>query len=168
MDITVSFKNNILPDKYSKKANDTIQGKPALSFPFEVTNIPNKTKTIAWTLVDYDSIPVCGFAYIHWVVANVPVAGSHLAIEEDFSRQDKVHTHGKNSLVSAFLKEDFSAIAENYTGPYPPDKDHIYTLTVYALDDELALSDGFYMNDLLKAVKNHTLAKAELEIIGKS
>lgn len=39
MDITVSFKNNILPDKYSKKANDTIQGKPALSFPFEVTNI---------------------------------------------------------------------------------------------------------------------------------
>ena len=119
-------------------------------------------------MFDYDSIPVCGFAYIHWVVANVPVADTQLAIEEDFSRRDKIHTHGKNSLVSPFLREDFTAIAENYTGPYPPDKDHIYTLTVYALDDELALSDGFYMNDLLKAVKNHTLAKAELEIIGKS
>lgn len=34
MDITVSFKNNILPDKYSKKANDTIQEEACAVFSF--------------------------------------------------------------------------------------------------------------------------------------
>lgn len=98
-------------------------------------------------------------------MANVPSAMT--AISEDFSRLDAKHTHGKNSLVSKFLNEDNSDIYDGYMGPYPPDKDHVYTLTVYALDCELPLENGFYMNDLRHAIKGHILAKEKLDLVGK-
>ena len=105
------------------------------------------------------------FAYIHWVVANVPA--DMTVVPKDFSRLDAKHTHGKNSLVSKFLNEDNSDIYDGYMGPYPPDKDHVYTLTVYALDCELSLENGFYMNDLLHAMDGHVLAKEKLDLVGK-
>ncbi len=165
MKITVPFEERIIPKRYSKYTDELAQGNAIVSFPFSIEEAPAGTKTFAWSLVDYDSIPVCGFAYIHWVVANVPAAKTK--IEADFSRIDSQHLHGKNSLVSKFLATDFSAIENNYMGPYPPDKDHFYTLTVYALDKELDLADGFYMNDLLHQLEGHVLAKAKLDLIGK-
>ena len=81
-------------------------------------------------------------------MANVP--NDMTAISEDFSRLDAKHTHGKNSLVSKFLNEDNPDIYDGYMGPYPPDKDHVYTLTVYALDCELPLENGFYRTCLGK------------------
>lgn len=165
MKITVPFEERIIPKRYSKYTDELAQGNAIVSFPFSIEEAPAGTKTFAWSLVDYDSIPVCGFAYIHWVVANVPAAKTK--IEADFSRIDSQHLHGKNSLVSKFLPTDFSAIEDSYIGPYPPDKDHFYTLTVYALDKELDLADGFYMNDLLHQLEGHVLAKAKLDLIGK-
>ena len=163
--LTCDLENHVIPDVYSKKSSIQVQGNAVISFPFAVEDLPKGTQTLAWTFVDYDSIPVCGFAYIHWVVANVPADKTR--IEEDFSRQDKNHLKGKNSLVSKFLETDYSAIDDSYMGPYPPDKDHIYTLTVYALDAALTLSEGFYMNDLLHAMEGHLLDKTSLDLIGK-
>lgn len=165
MKITVPFEERIIPKRYSKYTDELAQGNAIVSFPFSIEEAPAGTKTFAWSLVDYDSIPVCGFAYIHWVVADVPAAKTK--IEADFSRIDSQHLHGKNSLVSKFLATDFSAIENNYIGPYPPDQDHTYTLTVYALDKELDLADGFYMNNLLHQLEGHVLAKAKLDLIGK-
>lgn len=165
MKLSCTFENNILPDAYAKKATVQVKGNAVISFPFTIEDVPEKTKSFAWTFVDYDSIPVCGFAYIHWVVANVRAGVTD--IPEDFSRVDTKHTRGKNSLVSKFLNEDYSDINDGYMGPYPPDKDHIYTLTVYALDCDLPLSDGFYMNDLLHTMEGHVLAKETLELVGK-
>lgn len=165
MRITVPFENKIIPDRYSKHTNELELGNAVVSFPFSIENVPAGTKTFAWSFVDYDSIPVCGFAYIHWTVANVPSAKT--VIEADFSRTDSQHLHGKNSLVSKFLSTDFSAIEDNYIGPYPPDKDHLYTLKVYALDTELALERGFYLNELMHVVEGHILAEAEIDLVGK-
>lgn len=165
MKLSSPFKDNVLPDTYAKGASVQVRGNAVISFPFMIEDAPKGTKTFAWTFVDYDSIPVCGFTYIHWVVANVP--SDMTTISEDFSRLDAKHTHGKNSLVSKFLNEDNSDIYDDYMGPYPPDKDHVYTLTVYALDCELPLENGFYMNDLRHAIKGHVLAKEELGLVGK-
>lgn len=165
MKITVPFEERIIPKRYSKYTDELAQGNVIVSFPFSIEGAPAGTKTFAWSLVDYDSIPVCGFAYIHWVVANVPAAKTK--IEADFSRIDSQHLHGKNSLVSKFLPTDFSAIEDSYIGPYPPDQDHIYTLTVYALDSDLALSQGFYLNNLQKALEPHLLGRAKIDLIGK-
>ncbi|AXQ78594.1 YbhB/YbcL family Raf kinase inhibitor-like protein [Streptococcus chenjunshii] len=165
MKIITEFVNHVLPDHYSKHTDELVLGNAVVSFPFEVQDVPDGAKTLAWTFVDYDSIPVCGFAYIHWCAANVPA--NKTSIEADFSRLDVQHLHGKNSLVSKFLSTDFSAIENGYIGPYPPDKDHSYTLTVYALDGALDLENGFYMNELLHAIEGHVLAEAEASFIGR-
>lgn len=166
MKIQVNFDQNVLPDAYGKGASVTYKHYAITSFPFEVSDLPQGTKTLAWSFVDYDSIPVCGFAYIHWVVANVPA--KQTVIPENFAKEDKTHTHGYNSLVSKFLTEDYTAMDKDYLGPYPPDKDHNYTLTVYALDSELPLQDGFYLNELKHLAKDHILAQATINLIGKA
>lgn len=56
---------------------------------------------------------------------------------------------------------------DGYLGPYPPDKDHVYTLTVYALDEDLPLNEGFYLNELLHASEGHIVAKAQIDLVGK-
>lgn len=49
-------------------------------------------------------------------------------------------------------------------GPYPPDKTHDYTLTVYALDCELGLSEGYFLNEFRRSVRGHVLDEASLEL----
>ena len=171
MQIKVNFSNhNIIPDAHAKLAHedDCILGNPIKSFPFELENIPASTKTLAWTLIDYDAVPVCGFPWIHWSVANVPTTGNSLAISSGFSRnKDYQQIRGKNSFVTGLLADDFSSIENHYVGPTPPDQDHIYTLTVYALDSQLDLSEGFYLNELLKKMDGHVLEKTQIKLVGK-
>ena len=40
---------------------DLINNNPIKSFPFNVVDLPPGTQYIAWTLIDYDAVPVCGF-----------------------------------------------------------------------------------------------------------
>lgn len=70
---------------------------------------------------------------------------------------------GYNSNISKFLPKDSGPVL-GYTGPMPPDKTHNYSLTVYALDDELELKDGYYLNEFLAKVKDHIIAKTTIEI----
>ena len=51
-----------------------------------------------------------------------------------------------------------------YCGPQPPDKTHVYTLTVYALDCKLGLSEGYYLNEFRRAIEGHVLAKSVVEL----
>ena len=39
-----------------------------------------------------------------------------------------------------------------------------YTLTVYALDCELGLSEGYFLNEFRRAVRGHVLDEASLEL----
>jgi Phospholipid-binding protein len=52
-------------------------------------------------------------------------------------------------------------VATGYNGPYPPDQTHDYVLKVFALDDNLDLENGFWMNELLHKMDGHILASAE-------
>lgn len=50
-----------------------------------------------------------------------------------------------------------------YRGPCPPpDNAHRYVVTVYALDDLLALDEGATKADVLAAIGGHILATGEL------
>ena len=55
-----------------------------------------------------------------------------------------------------------------YIGPCPPDKDHCYTLTVYALDCEMNLQPGFYFNEFHWALQGHILDSVELNILSRA
>ena len=76
MKIKTNFNSNVIPDIYSKKAlkEHRYHDQPITSFPFTVEELPSHTKYLAFTLIDHDAVPVCGFSWIHWLVSDVPVA----------------------------------------------------------------------------------------------
>lgn len=164
MEITVELPDNLLPDKYGKyaAAEDIKNGKPIISFPIKLSDIPADAKTIALTFTDPDSIPVCGFEWIHWTIANIP--SSQVNIPENFSQLAKSPVvQGKNSSASPLL-DGPKDVAVGYNGPYPPDQIHDYVLKAFALDDNLDLENGFWMNQLLHKMDGHVLATAQKTI----
>jgi len=168
MKLEVLREGNYLPDKYSKYAKEEYKYKenPAVSFPIKFINKPEGTKTLALTLIDYDSIPVCGFAWIHWIVCNIP--GNIDYLPENISLDNSLNlVQGTNSFASPFIGEEDPNIIKRYTGPTPPDKDHNYTLTVYALDCSLKLADGYFLNKFRDKIKDHILDSAEIEILSR-
>lgn len=74
---------------------------------------------------------------------------------------------GSNSCLSR-AEETSEEVIRGYIGPCPPDKDHRYTLTVYALDCELDLQPGFYFNELHWALQGHILDSEELNVVSRA
>lgn len=65
---------------------------------------------------------------------------------------------GRNSSWSPMAHgSDNPQVHSRYCGPQPPDATHSYTLNVYALDCELGLPEGFYLNELRRAMDGHVL-----------
>lgn len=164
MQVNVSLENGRLPDRFGKYApSDALyQGAPVVSFPFTITDVPEGTVSFAMTLIDDDAIPVCGFAWIHWVAANLP--STMTAVPADASRTLTASmVQGANSNLSKFVGETDPQLTHRYVGPQPPDQMHVYTFTVLALDTELPLTDGdFYLNDLRRLAEGHILATAKI------
>ena len=151
-----------LPDKYTKHTSSDfrVDGKPAVSFPIELINLPQGTKTIALYMKDFDSVPVCGFVWIHWLAANIDA--NHTYIPENTSLKPEFDLiQGKNSNASKFLSGEVGPII-GYTGPQPPTGVHKYSLTVYALDTKLDLKEGYWLNEFLEKAKNHILEKKSI------
>lgn len=159
MKIEVSLENGLLPDKYGKYSNVKIGGEPSMSFPIKIDEVPSGAKSLALTFVDFDSIPVCGFAWIHWTAANIPADIKE--IPENASQDcafDMVQ--GKNNFRGK--------LQYRYGGPMPPDKTHNYTLTLFALDTDLSFSEGFSLDELNKAMNGHIIDKAEIILPSRS
>lgn len=141
---------------------------PNYSFHLAWEDLSANTKSLALIFVDHDAIPFCGFTWIHWLVANIDPTLKELP--ENASATLNL-VEGVNSWSSGIIPKEYQLSAEEastYGGCAPPDKDHLYTLEVYALDKKLDLSPGFMMNDLLKAMKGHVLDKATLEALYKA
>ena len=165
MKVKVEFNDQgYLPDKYTKhtSASLRVDGKPAVSFPFEVDDLPKGTKTLALYMKDFDSVPVCGFVWIHWLAANIDA--SHTSIPENMRLKPQFDlVQGRNSNASKFLSREIGPKI-GYTGPQPPVGVHDYTLTVYALDTKLDLSEGYWLNEFLKKADNHILEKQNINL----
>lgn len=166
MDIHVELEDGLLPDRFGKHApaEYTVEGHPCRSFPIEVSGVPEGARTLALTFLDWDAIPVGGFCWIHWIACNFP---ADLAlIPENASAEESVPcVQGLNSDWSPLAGSHTDPrVICRYAGPYPPDKTHVYTLTVYALDCELDLAEGYYLNEFRRAIRSHVLAEASLEL----
>ena len=181
MNISVPLENGLLPDLYGKYAPEEalVDGHPCVSFPIEISGIPAAARTLALAFVDWDAIPVAGFCWIHWLACNIPVeAVAANAAEASENQAGLSALIPENASVSGVLpctqglNSDFSPLAGGHTnpavicryaGPFPPDKTHEYTLTVYALDCELPLEEGYRLNEFRRAIRGHVLAEAELD-----
>ena len=158
--ISSGIEDGFFLDKYGKKGKDRVGGMPSLSIPFKIEDAPEGTVSFAAVLDDYDAIPVCGFDWIHWILADL----KKTEVLEGESRNSTDFTEGRNSWCGVLDKCPVEK-GTGYGGMAPPDKVHRYTLTVYALDCELSLEKGFPLNELFFAMQGHVLDSAM--IIGK-
>lgn len=166
MEISVQLENGLLADAFGKYAPEQyrLEGFPVRSFPIQISDVPADAKTLALAFVDFDAIPVGGFCWIHWTACNI--APTTTLIPEDASASGELAmVQGRNSNWSPMAHGSANPqVYTRYCGPQPPDATHEYTLTVYALDCELPLEEGFYLNELRRAMQGHVLAKARVEI----
>ena len=169
MKISADF--TVIPDVFAKAAppENCIDGTPIVSFPFYIDELDSSVQFLHWEFVDPDSIPVCGFQWNHWSLANLPVDAlmydfndSHaLAIPADFSRTVSAMipetVQGRTSAASPLLtgRSTDPAVTMRYNGPYPPDQDHDYYLHVWGTTAPLAgLNQGFWLNEMERALRN--------------
>ncbi len=146
-------------DKYGKFAEgkDKTDGIPTRSPPISWSELPEGTESLAIVMIDHDTVPLVGFAWTHWLAANISPKLNGLP--ENASREMRDFVQGENSLGREDVSDD---LARHYAGPQPPDKDHAYEITVYALDSALKLRPGFKLEELMKAMWGHNLDSAVL------
>ena len=144
MRIFVGLDNGLLPDRFGKHAPEAYQldGHPVRSFPIEIADVPEGARSLALTFLDYDAVPVGGFCWIHWLACDI-APDTTLVPENASASGELACVQGSNSDWSPLAGSHTDPrIIHRYAGPYPPDKAHDYTLTVYALDCELGLSEA--------------------------
>ena len=181
----VSADFNTIPEQYAKNAPDDarVDGVPCVSFPFYIDHLNPAAKYLHWEFSDPDSIPVCGFEWIHWTMANLPVAAlmfdpsdAHaLQIPPDFSRRVSAMipeaVQGRNSQASPLYGQDQRnlQLVAHYTGPQPPDKDHGYVLQIWGTTSPIAgLEQGFWLNEMLHGLEHSQVVDGGgITLIGK-
>jgi Raf kinase inhibitor-like YbhB/YbcL family protein len=116
-----------------------------------LSGVPDGAKSLA-LIVDDPDIPQTvkdrmGIeVFDHWVVFNIPPETKELS-----EGMRPAGTEGNNGAGKAA-----------YTGPCPPDREHRYLFTLYALDTTLDLPEGASRADVEKAMEGHVLETAVL------
>ena len=140
--------DGVILDKYGKRGDrDSKTRMPTLSFPLDILDAPVDTMSYAIVFDDPDSVPVCGFTWIHWLAIT-----TNSSLKENASMDDATLVQGKNSWG-----------VNLYGGMAPPDRPHTYVVTVYALDCKLELDNGFTLDELYSSMKDHILDKCVLK-----
>lgn len=157
MKVTIlGVKNGVLDDRYGGRGSDFKgDGMPSRSFAFEVADVPPETVCLAGIFDDPDAIPVSGFIWIHWSFSNLKEHG----MKENESAEGRGFVQGVNSwhgALGGLSREE----ATGYGGPAPPDMEHEYRFRIFALDSDLDLKEGFYLNEMMKKMRGRVLAHA--------
>jgi len=151
--------NGVIDRKYGKFGGQFYRDIPTYSLPVKITDYPAGTKTFALVMQDRDAIPVCGFSWLHWSIANL----SRDFLEENEGIRAADFIQGINSRVSRLLPDRFTEEeATGYGGCRPPDAPHLYEIKVFALDAKLELNKGFYVNELYREMTGHVLDTASI------
>jgi len=130
-----------IPSKYTCDGEN-------LSPPLAIDNVPENTTSLVLTVEDPDvpkEVREDGM-WNHWVLFNMPPNISRIGEGEVPKGTSGSTTSGKLS----------------YTGPCPPDREHRYFFTVYALDTILGLNEGATKEEVLEAMQGHILSTGEL------
>lgn len=152
-----AIKDGWIEDRFGSKGDVFVNGMPGLSIPLAISDAPSGTESFAVIMDDYDAVAVSGFNWLHWTLCNL----KRTKLDEGESRRSEDFIEGCNSWHSIASSNSVEE-ATGYGGPAPPDKEHRYTVTVYALDTELPLRKGFLLNELYFAMRGHILGQETL------
>jgi len=114
--------------------------------PLAISGVPNSAATLALVMDDPDAVKPAGKVWDHWIVWNVPADTTEVSEGEE-----PVGVHGTGTGGNTA-----------YSGPCPPDAEHTYRFTLYALDVELELSAGATKAELESAMEGHVLEQVTL------
>lgn len=128
-----------IPPKYTCDGEDLIA-------PLVFEDIPASATALALVMDDPDAP---GGTWDHWVVWNIP--SDQRSIDEGKVPPGVV---GRNSWGK-----------KAWGGPCPPDRQHRYVFTLYALESPVDLPDGAGKRELEGAIKNQIVAKAQLTAV---
>jgi Raf kinase inhibitor-like YbhB/YbcL family protein len=117
--------------------------------PLEWAGSPAGTRSFALICDDPDA-PMG--TWVHWVIYDIPPTATMLA--EGITRQKDLPGGGTQGI------NDFRKVG--YGGPCPPGGTHRYFFKLYALDTMLGLKSGITKDQLLKAMRGHILAEAQI------
>ena len=146
--LSSGFVDGVILDKYGKRGDrDSKTHMPTLSFDLDIVDSPSNSKSFAIVFDDPDSVPVCGFTWLHWLCIT-----TKNSLEENASVTDKSLVQGANSWGKSV-----------YGGMAPPDRPHTYICKVYALDFVPDLKEGFTLDNLLETMQGHILAECKIE-----
>ncbi len=146
-----AFQNDArIPRHYTGEGAD-------ISPPFNWSEAPAETRELVLICEDPDAPKTEGeeHPFVHWLIYNISPSTSSLP--EGLDARERLEApiradQGRNT---------FGRIG--YGGPMPPagHGPHRYRFTLYALDRELAVPPGASRHELLRAMENHVLARAE-------
>ncbi len=139
--------NGKLLDKFGKRGTEQKFGMPTLSLPIKIEDAPKNAESFAIIFDDPDSVPVCNYVWVHWLVANL----TRTELKENESQTSYDFVQGKNSWND-----------NCYGGPCPPDRPHNYRLRIFALTEKLNLRGDFTLQQLESAMNNKIIETAEL------
>jgi Raf kinase inhibitor-like YbhB/YbcL family protein len=124
-----------------------------LSPPLSWTNVPDAT---AWAIIVEDPDAPQDQPFVHWMIWNIE--GGVRTLPEGLPQSQFLATpqggiQGRNSMGGY-----------GWFGPRPPAGHglHHYYIQVFALNDQLAMGPDTPIEELLNALKGHTLAKGEM------
>lgn len=133
-----------IPKKYGRDFQN-------ISPPLEIEDVPSETVSLVLIVTDPD-IPEAGkkkfniVEWDHWTVFNIPPTARHILEGKNPDGIVGKNTNGENA----------------YGGPRPPDREHRYFFTIYALDTTLDLKTGATKNEVLEAMRTHILGQTTL------
>lgn len=115
-----------------------------VSPPLRWSSVPSGTAELELLVDDPDA-----HGFVHWVAAGI--APTEAGLDEGATGSSKVPVEGRNG-----------AGRNGWTAPCPPSGTHHYHFTLYAVSKPLGLRPGVTADELRAAVKDATIATAEL------
>ena len=143
-----------IPEKYTERN--------VVSPPLGWGGVPAGTKSLALTVTDPDVPAAFNFPrnFYHWIVYDLPASTTALA--EGASPKGKLPP-GAKELNSDYVTFQMSGYGKGYGGPWPPDREHRYVFTLYALKSEsLGIPDNADHAEFSKALLPVTIQTATL------
>jgi Raf kinase inhibitor-like YbhB/YbcL family protein len=131
-----------IPNQYTYRLTGQCDG-ANLSPELKWSGSPAETQSFVIIVIDPD-----GGDWVHWVQFNIP--GDVTSLPEAAGGPD-IGVKGKN---------DFGELG--YGGPCPPDGEHRYVFTLYALDTTLSQVEGAPRVSMEAAMADHVLGTAQL------
>lgn len=121
---------------------------------------PRGTRSFALAVTDPDLPEEFNFprAFAHWLVHGIPAEARELA---EGASGTSLMPAGAVELNSDFVTFRIPGFGKGYGGPWPPDRQHRYIFTLYALKtDRLAIPPDADLNAFAAAVLPATIASA--------